>query len=168
MSAGDQRLYNVNRDVAHNFDAIIKAVATALEEARWDTLTGYAREKGVTDDDLGQGCACLINFVLGQLDKKESMACALSRSGWLDLKPEVRVIIMAYMGKVVLGMNWAGVHETTLGGDGPLLGYRRLRWYGQRCIKLMKLPWWRRKLYRLGYRLRQAWRAFRGFHVYED
>lgn len=161
MTEGDPRLYNVNRDLAHNFDQVILATASRIEAATWKDLHDIARASGVSDEDLGKACQCLCRFILAQSDdKKESMAGCLARCGFLDLHPAARVVVTSYLGTVVLGMHWAGVHEATMGGIGPVLTYQDLRWYGVRCVKLMQMPPWRRTLYKLRARWRRAWRNF--------
>jgi hypothetical protein len=168
MSASDPRLYNPNRDVAHNFDFVITAVASAIESGRWDAPLAIARAKGITDEELGAACSALCRFVTVQVDDpKESMYSCLVRSGFLDLKPEARVIVMAYLGNVILGMHWAGVREATLGGSGPAQTYQHLREHGDRLVRLMGRPRWRRALSRWWYRIKRAWRIFRSHDEFE-
>ncbi len=168
MSQGDARLYNPDRDVAHNFDFVIQEVAKAVEEGRWEPLTKLARNHSVPDEELGRTCQALIKFIGVQADNpRESMACCLARCGFLDLHPTARVVVMAYLGQITLGMHWAGVREATLGGVGPALTYKKLRWEGRRFSLIMKMPRWKRRLYRLRDRLRRAWRAFTEATVYD-
>lgn len=157
----DPRLYSPNRDTAHNFDYVIQEVASRVEARAWDALTEYAKASDVSDLDLGLGCQCLCRYVMGSVDDpKESMSQSLTRSGFLDLKPAVRVILMAYLGTVTLGIHWVGVREATLDGTGPVLSYVNLRSVGRRQVALMRMSrrarWW----HRLRLRLRRSWRAF--------
>lgn len=168
MTANDARLYNPNRDVAHNFDQVIMEVAGRCERGTWDVLAELARDHGVGDEVLGRACQTLCRFVATQADDpKESMAAGLARCGFLDLPPVARVIVTAYIGTVILGMSWAGVREATLGGVGPALSYRKLRWHGMTCARLMTMPRWERTLYRLWGRVRRAWRVFRQSDLYQ-
>lgn len=168
MSASDQRLYSPNRDLGHCFDAVIQEVAARCEAGQWDTVVVLAKEKKVSDEELGRACQALCHFVVTQLDDRhESMSHCLARCGFLDLNPHARVIVMAHMGAVILGMHWAGVREATLGGVGPVLTYGRLRWFGRRFSLLMTMPRWRRRLYQLRSRLHKAWRVFTEKHKYE-
>lgn len=168
MSQSDPRLYNVNRDVAHNFDFVIQEVAKALETGRWEALTKLAEERSVTDEALGRCCEALIKFMGVQADNpKESMAACLARCGFLDLPETARVIVMAYLGQVTLGIHWAGVREATMNGTGPALTYRKLRKEGRKLTLLMKMPRWKRWLYRLKERVRRGWRAFTEKSVYD-
>lgn len=168
MSQGDNRLYNVNRDVAHNFDFVIQEVAKCLEERRWNALTNLAAEYKVSDETLGLACAALCKFVGVQADNpKESMAQCLARCGWLDLPEQARVVVMAYLGVITLGIHHKGVREATLDGRGPADSYKKLRWHGRQLVLLMRMPRWRRWLYRLKQRVRRAWRALTERNVYD-
>lgn len=168
MSQSDPRLYNVNRDVAHNFDFVIQEVAKCMEEQRWRTLTTLAKTHQISDFELGRTCEALIKFIGVQVDNpKESMAACLARCGFLDLPEMARVIVMAYLGNVTLGIHHSGVREVTLDGVGPALTYRKLRWHGRKLVLLMTMPRWRRRLYRMKERLRRAWRALTEKSVYD-
>lgn len=161
MKPDDPRLYNVSRDVAHNFAYVVEETAKRCEQGGWQELDKLAKDWGTTPEDVGRACQALCRFVLGQLDTiGESMPNALARCGWFDVPTPARAYVMAYMGTIVLGMNWAGVHEATIGGEGPILTYKRLRYVGMRCVKLMSMPRWKRKLYCLSHRIRMAWRTF--------
>lgn len=157
----DPRLYSPNRDVAHNFDYVIMEVAKRCELQPWSILQTIAMAYEVSQEDLGRACQCLCLFVMtNTADRKESMAQGLSRCGFFDLKPAARVIVMTYMGTIALGMHWAGVRETTLGGNGPLLDYHNLVSHGRRLMILMRMPGWKRWLHRLRWRIRKARAAF--------
>lgn len=161
MTQGDQRLYNVNRDVAHNFDFVIQEVAKAVETGRWEALTTLAKAHQITDEQLGLACSALCKFIGVQADNpKESMAACLARCGWLDLPEQARMVVMCYLGMVTLGIHHAGVREATLEGVGPALTYKKLRWWGMKFSLLQKMPRWKRRLYRLKERCRRAWRSF--------
>jgi len=160
MNPHDNRLYNVNRDVAHCFDFVIQEVADCVEKGKWPALTKLAKLSGVTDNELGQACRALCLFVYVQTDNpKETMAQCLARCGFLDLSETTRIIVMAYLGNIILGMHFAGVREATLNGVGPTLTYKKLRWYGKSLVLLMRMPRWKRRLYQLRGRVRRAWRA---------
>jgi hypothetical protein len=162
MSQSDQRLYSPNRDLAHCFGDVMKEVAASCEDGKWDALVDLARANKVTDEQVGEGCAALLYFIYSQSDQRESMAQGLARCGFLDLDPVVRVILMAHLGKVILGMHWAGVKEATLGGVGPAQTYRDLRFAGRHCARLMEMPRWKRRARLWWYRVKQAWAALSG------
>lgn len=160
FSPNDDRLYSTNRDLAHCFGPVMSLVLERVRTLDWPALVKLAKDQGVTDDDLGKGCKALTDFVASSSDlPKESMAQGLARCGWFGLPDAVRVILMAHLGTVILGMHWGGVREATLGGVGPALGLRELRWLGRQSALLMKLPWWRRKLLLAWRRVRRAWAA---------
>lgn len=165
----DTRLYNANRDLAHNFKQLATEVADRLEDQRWAELQAYLDSRQVTQDDLGEACAAFCQFIAGQAMEKpppgvkpvELMRQELEESGWLDTKPEAQIAVMATLGSVVLGVHWAGVREATLGGEGPALSLRELASYGQETAIAMTLPRWRRRWRKRLFRLKQAWRALR-------
>ncbi len=144
-------------------------VAKRCEQGTWPELTKLLQDKGVTDVELGKACQALCRFIATQADDpKERMAAGLSRCGFLDLDPHARIAVMAYLGTYMLGLNWTGVREATLGGIGPTQHYQALRWHGLRCVKLMTIPRWRRRLYNFWGRVRKAWRVFWQTKLYED
>lgn len=168
MTASDPRLYNVNRDVAHNFDFVIQEVAKSVETGRWEPLTRLAKAHKVSDNDLGKCCAALCKFVYVQAENpKESMAACLARCGWQELPEIARVVVMAYLGIITLGIHHRGVREATMNGVGPADTYKKLRWHGKKMVLLMSMPRWRRRLYTLRERVRRAWRAFWGKTDYD-
>lgn len=161
MSEGDPRLYNVNRDVAHNFDFVITTVAERLEAGGWPIAGEIAKAHGVTDEELGKACQALCVFVAGQMDRRESMAQGLERSGFLAVHPVARLLVTAHLGNVTLGIHWAGVREATMGGEGPAMAYQDLANRGAECSKLMGRPRWLRWWYRIGARIQRISRAMR-------
>lgn len=152
-------LYSPGRDIAHCFNPFMDAVYERIQAQAWDYLTDLARREGVTDEDLGQVAKCLSTFIGTQMGPKESMNEALVRSEFLALPAAPRAIVMAYLGTVVLGAHWAGVRHASLGGKGPAETYRRLFWAGRKCVLLMSMPRWRRRLYTVARRVRVAWRT---------
>lgn len=168
MSPQDPRLYNVNRDLAHNFEFIINNVALCIEQGRWGALTRLAREHGVTDAELGKACSILCVFVAVQADNpKESMAACLARCGFLDLNEISRVIVMAYLGNIVLGIHHNGVREATLGGVGPAQTYKQLAQAGANLTLIMDMPRWKRRWYKFKQRAQRAWTAFNSVSIYD-
>lgn len=168
MTQNDPRLYNVNRDVAHNFDGVIQEVARSIETNRYKPLGVLAKADGVTDEELGRACQALCLFMGVQADEpKESMAQCLERCGFLAVHPTARVIVMAYLGNVTLGYHWAGVREATMSKAGPALTYKQLRWFGKAMTLAMSMPPWKRRLYRWHRRIRRAWRAYNERTLYD-
>ncbi len=162
-NASDERYYSPNRDLAHNFHAIMGEVVKSVDEGRWPVLTDMATKAGVTRDELGRACAALCSFVEVNMNNKgESMAACLQRCGFLDINPVARVVAMAYLGNVILGFHWCGVREATLGGKGPALTYKGLAAEGARAARLMGMSRTRRAWFRLKSRAAAVWAALRG------
>jgi hypothetical protein len=163
MSEGDQRLYNPNRDVAHNFSTVVGEVADRLEEERWPAITAYLKDQDVTEEQLGAACKAFIEYVAGACDSPdEKMTEVLTRVGWYKVPEPAQVAYMAYLGTVMSGVYFVGAREATLGGEGPCDNLEDLRKAGRECHKAMTVPKWRRPVYRLFRRLGKAWNALFG------
>lgn len=144
-SEWDHRLYNINRDVAHNFGDVMREVADRLESGRWPVLAEIMEHYKVSQEDLGRACEAFCVFVMSAADdRKERMGACLTRSGWYDVPEHAQVALMAILGTVMSGYYWSGAREATLGGVGPCLTYTDLRERGNQCAKLMQIPRWRR------------------------
>jgi hypothetical protein len=169
MTPGDNRLYNPSRDLAHNFGAIVLEAAKSASSGRWPAITKLAKEKEIPDEILGKAFEIVTKFIGRQADDpKESMHSCLARCGWLELPEYARVCVVAYIGLITIGMQHAGVREASIQGNGPAMGYKRLRWHGRKFALLMKMGWIRRSLYKLRARLRKAFRALMERDEYED
>jgi hypothetical protein len=163
MSKEDPRLYNVNRDVAHNFERVAQLVAGRLEDELWPELSDILKREGVNQEDLGEACQAFIKFVAtGFEDPKADMAMALDRCGWMKVKPGAQVAVMACLGTVIIGMHHAGVREATLGGEGPAMTLKQLTDYGEQSSKLITQGRWARRWRRWTSRIRAAFSALFG------
>lgn len=163
MSEADPRLYNVNRDVAHNFGDVVREVAARLEDGAWPAVKAMLARQQVTEDQLGAACAAFCTFVASSVDvPKERMHEALQRSGWFAVPEAAQIAYMAYLGTVMTGYFYAGVREATLQGVGPAQTYQDLRAVGTRSAKVMAAPRWRRKIDALAARVRLAWATLTG------
>ena len=146
-SEWDHRLYNINRDVAHNFGDVMREVADRLEDGRWPVLAEIMEHYKISQEDLGRACEAFCIFVTSAADdRKERMGACLARSGWYDVPEHAQVALMAILGTVMSGYFWSGAREATLGGVGPCLTYTDLRERGKQCAALMQIPRWKRLL----------------------
>ena len=163
MSEGDPRLYNPNRDVAHNFADVVREVAARLEDGKWPAVAAMLARDGVSEEQLGQACAAFCTFVASSAEiPKERMGDALTRSGWFAVPEPAQIAYMAYLGTVMSGYFFAGVREATLQGVGPAQTCQDLRAVGARASKIMTTARWRRPLIALAGRLRLAWATLTG------
>jgi hypothetical protein len=153
MSEGDPRLYNVYRDVAHNFGDVMREVAARLEDGKWEAVKQYLDKEGVTMEQLGEACKAACIFVQTATQQKdEKMGPALVRSGWWNVPEPANVALCAIVGTVMFGYFWAGAREATIKGAGPCDNYQDLRARGEECARIMMLPWYKKKWLR--------WRAW--------
>jgi hypothetical protein len=163
MTEHDPRLYNVNRDVAHNFERVATMVAGRLEDELWPDLADICKREGCTMDDLGAACQAFCKFVgTSAEDPQADMQIALERCGWFGVHPAAQVAVMSCLGTVILGMHFSGVREATLAGEGPAMGLAKLASYGEQSAKLITEGRWKRRRRRILLRLRRAWSALFG------
>jgi len=157
MSPHDRRLYNTNRDFAHNFKPIMLAVSDRLDRGMWPELQAILKKEGVTEENLGNTVSAFCRFVASAVENpKETMNECLERSGYFaeSLPPAARIAFMAMLGTVVAGMFFSGAREATLGGVGPAMDLQELREIGNRSADLMSLTRWQRFKLRCRSRIR--------------
>ena len=163
MTENDPRLYNVNRDLAHNYKQILEMVAARLEDGTWPELDAILKENDVTMDDLGEACAAFCRYVASATtEKKATMFEGLDSSGWFECKPLAQAAYLAVMGTVVAGIAHRGIREATLGEDGPALRVGDLLESGDRCLKALRVPRWRRRVNGITSRFKGAFSALFG------
>jgi hypothetical protein len=163
LSKEDPRLYNPNRDVAHNFRQVIERVAGRLEDKLWPDLTAILKREKVSMNDLGDACAALCKFIVPDSDEmKLSMQECLDRSGWFRTPGGAQVAVMAILGTVLLGYHFAGVREATIQGEGPVLSLQGLAERGEEAARYVALSPWRRTIDRVSRRFCKAVRILMG------
>ena len=142
----DPRLYNVNRDLAHNYKRILEVVAGRLEDGTWKELDEHLKANDVTMDDLGEACGAFCSYVASAAtDKKSDMFEGLTNAGWFECKPLAQAAYLAVVGTVVAGMAHRGIREATLDEDGPALKMGELTEAGERCLAAIRVPKWKRR-----------------------
>lgn len=155
--------YNINRDLAHNWTKIANFIAVRLEDGLWPELADLLKREGVTMDDLGEGCKVYCTFIgTAADDPKEDVRDALDRCGWFKLSPVVQIALMATLGTIVTGMQFNGVREATLGGEGPAQTLPEVMNYGKRVSDFLAQPRWKRTLVLWRARLGRAFAALLG------
>jgi hypothetical protein len=114
-------LFNPGRDVAQLFPFLAVAVVRNIEAKVWPEL----HEKFGGDDEQGvrfaSGILAFSKFVAAAADVGDaSMDDRLKAAGFHDLDADTRIVLMAYLGQLVLGLCYHGVREITLNNVGPL------------------------------------------------
>ena len=116
MSAGDPRLYCVERDLAHNFGAVAAETIQRLELGRWPAVTELQAKFQVSDEQLGQAIEGFCSAVAAARDSAdEPMHECFSRCGFLDAPPQAQVAVMATLGLCMTGAYFQGVREAAFG-----------------------------------------------------
>jgi hypothetical protein len=159
----DSRLYNINRDIAHNFANVARFVAARLDDQRWPVVHRILADNEVDLDELGKACSSFCLFVRSACDHPdETMQGALDRSGWNDVREEAQMAYMALLGTVIAGYYFAGVRDATMGGQGPCLTMDDLREAGKEARRLIVMPRWKKRLHRYLLKIKKIWHALRG------
>jgi|694.fasta_scaffold29027_11 hypothetical protein len=166
MSSSDNRLYNVNRDVAHNFTQVMSLVAGRLEDQQWVELSEVLARENVSMDDLGNACGCYCTYLASAATKPElSMHDSIEASGFFACKPAAQVAVLAMIGTAYAGIQFAGVRDASIsvGGkvDGPLASLEQLLEYADRFRRYAGMSRWQRRLLHLRSRITNAFAAFR-------
>ena len=162
MSASDNRLYNPNRDVAHNFSEVLHLVASRLEDETWVELKEVLARENVSMDDLGDACGCFCNYVAsGKNHPNRSMFESLKSEKFFDCKPAAQIAVLASIGVCYAGIMHAGIREATIASEGPLMSVTDFLRYAERFKKYAGMPRWRRKLEHLKEKVLRAFRTFK-------
>jgi len=162
LSENDPRLYNVNRDVAHNFEYVANLVAGRLEDGLWPELDHLVRKHNISMDDLGEACQAFCLFIGAGVEQSNDMQEALDESGWFKVKPAAQVALMATLGTVILGMHFSGVREATLNGEGPAATLSQVAARGKETADYLAMPRWKRWFSRRFKRIKKAFAILRG------
>ena len=165
MSEGDRRLYNPSRDVAHNYQEVMNLVAGRLEDNDWPELGEVLKREGVTLDDLGEACGNYCVYITSAADEDKAeltMIESMKLSGFLDCKPAAQVAIMAMIGVCYAGIQFGGVRESTMGGEGPLENVGEVVEHAERLHSYVGMPRWRRKLSEFNLKVYRAFLAMKG------
>jgi len=165
MSEGDRRLYNPSRDVAHNFKEVMELVAGRLEDHKWPELSEMLAREGVSMDEIGEACGCYCTYIASAANPDMigvSMVESLRMSGFFECKPAAQVAVLAMIGTCYAGIQFGGIREASLGGEGPLETSAEVAQHGARLHNYIGMPRWQRKLEDFKRRIAEAYRSFRG------
>ena len=165
MSEGDRRLYNPSRDVAHNFQEVMELVAGRLEDRKWPELAELLDREAVDMDEVGQACGCYCTYLASAANPDMvgvSMIESLRLSGFFKCMPAAQVAVLAMIGTCYAGIQFGGIREATMGGEGPMETIAEVAQHGARLQEYMGMPRWRRKLSDFKRRLAKSYRSFRG------
>lgn len=162
MSENDRRLYSPNRDVAHNFKDVMELVASRLEDGKWPELAELLQREGVTMDDLGEACASYCQYIASaNTEPTKSMVDSLKDSGFFKTKPAAQVAVLAMIGVCYAGIQYAGVREATVNGEGPLKSVPELMQYAVELRKYMGMSWFQRARAKINARFSRVFAALK-------
>jgi hypothetical protein len=122
-------LYNPHRDVAHNFKEVAELVAGRLEDHSWHELSEVLIREGVSMDQLGEAMGCFCTYLASAADPDKSdwsMCKSIQESGFFDCDDAAQVAVMACFGQAFAGIQFAGIREVSLDGEGPMLQIKEL------------------------------------------
>ena len=162
MTANDQRLYNPGGDVAHNFQQVMELVAGRREDASWTELSEVLEREGITIDDLGEACGAYCTYLANTVKTpNQTMYDSLDQCGFFKTKPAAQVAVLAMIGTCYAGIQYTGIREATIGGEGPLQTVDELMVYAQRFRDYAGMSRTRRRWERLKRRMRKAVQALK-------
>lgn len=162
MTANDQRLYNPSRDVAHNFQQVMRLVADRMEDHSWAELDEVLAREGITMDDLGEACGAYICYLTNAAHAPDlPMEKSLEQCGFFNAKPAAQVAVLALIGTCYAGIHHVGIREATVGGEGPLQTVDELLVYAQRFRDYAGMSRTRRRWERLKRRIRTMVQAMK-------
>ncbi len=128
------KLYNPNRDVAHNFQEVSELVAGRLEDHSWHELREVLTREGVSMDQLGEAMGCFCEYLASAADPDKvdwNMSKSITESGFFDCEDAAQVAVMACYGQAFAGIQFAGIREVSLGGEGPVHQIKDLRKFAE-------------------------------------
>ena len=125
LARDDPRLYDANRDIAHNAAAVVKTVIQRFDEGHWPELKALCTLHGVGPAELGQAVQAYADFIGNVSDLNETCAESLTKSGWRACPPAAQIAVMAMLGTVIAGIQWKGIRDCTF-GFGPPAGIPEL------------------------------------------
>jgi hypothetical protein len=164
MTANDQRLYNPSRDVAHNFQQVMEMVAGRLEDYSWTELAEVLKREGITMDDLGEACGAYCDYLATSAKMPHwSMYDSLEHCGFFKTKPAAQVAVLAMIGTCYAGIQYAGIREATVGGEGPLATIEELMVHAQRFREYTGMSRRRRRWERFKLKFQTAISAFKRY-----
>jgi hypothetical protein len=159
----DPRLYNVNRDLAHNYKYVLELVAARLEDGTWKELDALLEQNDVSMDDLGEACAAFCRYVgSATTDKESNVEEGLRNAGWFECKVGAQAGYLAVLGTVIAGMAHRGIREATLDEEGPALKVGDLTEAGDRCLAALRMSKFKRRWLKWTSRFRMAFASLRG------
>lgn len=114
--------YMPSRDVAYIYKSMCGQAFAYLEETHWKSWFGdYMRHTGMSEEDLGQGCACLaaaINLFTGH-PEIEGPDQALEEAGFFELPMPTQLAIYGTLGMVLTGTFFMAIRDETMAGEAP-------------------------------------------------
>lgn len=164
MSEGDRRLYNPSRDVAHNFQDVMNLVAGRLEDHKWPELQEVLKREDVTMDQLGEACGAYCQYLAwaADTDKQDwSMTKAIQESGFFDCEDAAQVAVLAMIGTCYAGIQFGGIRECTVDGEGPLQTVGELMKYAEEFRRYQGMGRLRRRWVKFKMKIKAAWAAMR-------
>jgi hypothetical protein len=165
MAEGDRRLYNPSRDVAHNFQEVMNLVAGRLEDHKWPELNNILKREGVTMDQLGAACGAYCTYLASAADADKqdwSMTKSVLESGFFECEDAAQVAVLAMIGTCYAGIQFGGIRECTVAGEGPLETIGDLMKHAEEFRRYQGMGRLRRRWVKFKMKLKAAWAAMRG------
>jgi hypothetical protein len=129
LPRGDDRIYNVARDLAHNFPEILGRVMRSFSSRRWAELEETLYRAGVDDKELAKAFDSYVKSVLVMQQRgKEGQKWEdmLKDQGFIDCDAAAQVAVFAEIGLMVCGMYFASYEDAYFSEEARLADVLKL------------------------------------------
>jgi hypothetical protein len=104
--------YSPSRDITHLLPAVVKAIGERMEDGALKPMDVWLDGLGVTMDDRGEAVRAFFAFMIdGVQSPTKTMTQALDDSGWSNVRWELQVAVMYYVGAMMTASFYKGAKE---------------------------------------------------------
>ena len=141
--------YAPTRDIVYLFPAVIQtAIEAAIEKRPWGDLENWMKEHSISEEELAEGFNTYVKFISSAPEAYgKSVTQAFEESGWLNLRWQVRVVVMFYLSYVLSGSVFKGV-RAAVDDEHNVPTLPAMIESGKQLDEYVRLPRWKKWWYR--------------------
>jgi len=116
-------------------------------------------------DQLGEACGAYCQYLAWAADEDKrdwSMTKAIQESGFFDCEDAAQVAVLAMIGTCYAGIQFGGIRECTVQGEGPLETIGDLMKHAEEFRRYQGMGRLRRRWVKFKMKIKAAWAAMRG------